>query len=384
MSRHSPVRPRDRRGPPNQGRLALQTTPAAEIVVGIDTHKHTHTAVALNALGARLGAMTAPVSRDGYRRIETWARAFGPVRAFGIEGTGSYGAGLSRALREAGHRVLEVNRPDRSARRRRGKDDPLDAEAAARAVLGGQATAEPKSGTGSVEMIRHLKIARDAAVKAKTQAMLTLKAIIVSAPAELREQLEGVRGRLALVRHLARCGPGRWSRRRRRRRRRSRPSPGAGSRSTRRSRGTTENSERWSPPPRPTSWRPVAWPPRQPPRCCCWSATTPSASGRRGHSPSCAAPVRSRRPAAGPAGTGSTAAATGRPTPPSTASSSPACASTSPPSTTSGAAREGKDEGGDHALPQALCRTGDLRPSPQAQPGGLESLLTDIGASSPG
>ena len=97
MPRHSPVRPRDRRGPPNQGRLALQTTPAAEIVVGIDTHKHTHTAVALNALGARLGAMTVPVSRDGYRRIETWARAFGPVRAFGIEGTGSYGAGLKRA-----------------------------------------------------------------------------------------------------------------------------------------------------------------------------------------------------------------------------------------------------------------------------------------------
>ena len=208
MSRHSPVRPRDRRGPPNQGRLALQTTPAAEIVVGIDTHKHTHTAVALNALGARLGAMTVPVSRDGYRRIETWARAFGPVRAFGIEGTGSYGAGLSRALREAGHRVLEVNRPDRSARRRHGKDDTLDAEAAARAVLGGQATAEPKSGTSSVEMIRHLKVARDAAVKAKTQAMLTLKAIIVSAPAALREQLEGIRGKLTLVRHLAALRPG--------------------------------------------------------------------------------------------------------------------------------------------------------------------------------
>jgi transposase len=209
MSRHSPVRPRDRRGPPNQGRLALrQTAPAAEIVVGIDTHKDTHTAVALDALGARLGAMTAPVSRDGYRRIETWARSFGPVRAFGVEGTGSYGAGLSRALREAGHRVLEVNRPDRGARRRQGKDDTLDAEAAARAVLGGRATAEPKSGTGPVEMIRHLKVARDAAVKAKTQAMLTLKALIVSAPAELREQLEGVRGKLALIRHLAALRPG--------------------------------------------------------------------------------------------------------------------------------------------------------------------------------
>ena len=196
-------------GPTQQRMLtSRQTTPAHEIVVGVDTHKHTHTAVALDALGARLGTMTAPVDREGYLRIETWARAFGPVRAFGVEGTGSYGAGLSRALREAGHRVLEVNRPDRSARRRRGKDDPLDAEAAARAVLGGQATAEPKAGTGSVEMIRHLKVARDAAVKARTQAMLTLKAIIVSAPAELREQLEGIRGKLALVRHLAKMRPG--------------------------------------------------------------------------------------------------------------------------------------------------------------------------------
>ena len=75
-------------------------------------------------------------------------------------------------------------------------------------MLGGQATAEPKSGTSSVEMIRHLKVARDAAVKAKTQAMLTLKAIIVSAPAELREQLEGIRGKLTLVRHLAALRPG--------------------------------------------------------------------------------------------------------------------------------------------------------------------------------
>ncbi len=79
-----------------------QTTPVHEIVVGIDTHKHTHTAVALDAFGARLGTMTAPVNREGYLRIETWARAFGPVRAFGIEGTGSYGAGLSRALRKPG------------------------------------------------------------------------------------------------------------------------------------------------------------------------------------------------------------------------------------------------------------------------------------------
>ncbi len=179
-----------------------------DIIVGIDTHKDTHAAVALTALGMRLGATTIPANRAGYRRVELWARSFGTVTAFGIEGTGSYGAGLARALREAGHRVLEVIRPDRSARRRNGKSDTLDAEAAARAVLSGQATAEPKTGTSSVEMIRHLKIARDAAVKAKTQAMLTLKSIIVSAPADLREQLERTAGKIAFVRRLAALRPG--------------------------------------------------------------------------------------------------------------------------------------------------------------------------------
>jgi transposase len=181
---------------------------AAEVIIGVDTHKDTHTAVALNALGARIGAITIPVNQDGYRQIEAWACAFGSVRAFGIECTGSYGAGLSRALQASGHRVLDVNRADRSARRRHGKDDPLDAEAAARAVLSGQATALAKSGTSSVEMIRHLKLARDSAVKARAQAMQMLKALIVSAPAELREQLEGIRGKVRFVRHLAALRPG--------------------------------------------------------------------------------------------------------------------------------------------------------------------------------
>jgi transposase len=99
----------------------LQVPPSTDIVVGIDTHKHIHAAVALSALGARLGATTVPASRAGYRRIAAWARSLGTVMAFGVEGTRSCGAGLARALREAGHRVLDVNRPDRSARRRNGK-----------------------------------------------------------------------------------------------------------------------------------------------------------------------------------------------------------------------------------------------------------------------
>jgi transposase len=181
---------------------------AAGVIVGVDTHKHVHAAVAINVVGARLGTMTVPVNSKGYRALEAWARSLGPVRAFGVEGTGSYGAGLSRFLCEQGHAVVEVNRPDRQLRHRKGKSDTVDAESAARAVLGGQATALPKSGTSAVEMIRHLKVARDTAVKARTQAMLTLKAVIISAPAALREQLDRIGGKMALLRHLAALRPG--------------------------------------------------------------------------------------------------------------------------------------------------------------------------------
>ncbi len=105
------------------------------VTVGVDTHSDIHVAVALDQLGRRLGATTIPATPQGYRRLEAWARQFGRIEAFGIEGTGSWGAGLVRQLREHGHRLVEVNRPDRGARHRQGKNDPLDAEAAARAVL---------------------------------------------------------------------------------------------------------------------------------------------------------------------------------------------------------------------------------------------------------
>src|SRR3712207_4704834 len=156
-----------------------ETAAPAGVIVGVDTHKHVHAAVAVNTLGARLGATTIPVSGEGYRALEAWARSMGPVRAFGVEGTGSYGAALPRFLREQGHAVFEVNRPDRQLRHRKGKSDPLDAEGAARAVLSGQATALPMSGTGAVEMIRHLKVARDTAVKGRTQAMVTDRKSVV-------------------------------------------------------------------------------------------------------------------------------------------------------------------------------------------------------------
>jgi transposase len=182
--------------------------PGTDIIIGVDTHKLTHAAVAISALGARLGTMTIPANSRGYLALLGWARSLGLVRAFGVEGTGSYGAGLSRFLGELGYPVLEVNQPSRQFRDLKGKDDTLDAESAARSVLAGQATALPKSGTSTVEMIRHLKVARDTAVKARSQAMQTLKAIIVSAPSALREGLDRLTGKMTLLRHLAALRPG--------------------------------------------------------------------------------------------------------------------------------------------------------------------------------
>ena len=179
----------------------MTSTTPVPLFVGIDTHKDVHAAVAISATGVHLAATTVLASSKGYAALEAWAKSMGPVQAFGIEGAGSYGAGLSRFLGERGHCVIEVNRPNRQLRRQKGKS-------AARAVLAGQAAGRPKSGTGTVEMIRHLKIARDAAVKARTQAMQTLKALIVCSPDALRGQLGPVRGKMALLRRLAALRPG--------------------------------------------------------------------------------------------------------------------------------------------------------------------------------
>ncbi|HEX5144711.1 MAG TPA: IS110 family transposase [Mycobacterium sp.] len=160
---------------------------ARPVTVGIDTHKDVHVAVALDSLGVRLGQLNFPTTADGYRQLEGWACSLGPVAGFGIEGTGSYGAALARALTVRGHHVVEVNRPDRATRRRAGKSDPVDAEAAARAVLANIARVVPKSGDRQVEMIRMLKMAKDSAIKARTQAMNQIKAILVTASPQLRD-----------------------------------------------------------------------------------------------------------------------------------------------------------------------------------------------------
>lgn len=164
-------------------------------------------AVALDSLGRRVGSTTIPPTGPGYACLVGWANGLGEVEAFGLEGTGSYGAGLARHLGAAGHKVIEVVRPNRQARRRNHKSDPADAEAAARAVLSGEANGLPKSGEDLVEMIRVLRVARSSAIKARTQAINALKCLVVTAPVCLHDQLAGL-GSKALVDTAARLRPG--------------------------------------------------------------------------------------------------------------------------------------------------------------------------------
>ena len=174
------------------GLAGFHSRRALEVVIGVDTHKDQHVAVAIDGRGVRLGENHVPATTCGYEELGRWSSSLGEIGALGIEGTGSYGAGVARFLTGRGYTVIEVNRPDRSVRYRKGKSDPTDAEMAARGVLAGVADATPKSGEGEVEMIRMLKSARDSAVKARTQAGNQMKALVVTAPAELRETLDGL------------------------------------------------------------------------------------------------------------------------------------------------------------------------------------------------
>ena len=167
------------------------TTEASTVTVigGVDTHKHTHYAAAVDQHGRLLGHQEFPATDRGYQRLLAWMRRHGQIRAIGVESTGSFGATLTRALTKAGERVVEVNRPNRLARRMDGKSDRLDAEQIARAVLGQTSTAIPKAKSGTVEVIRTLRVTRASAVKARTQAFNTLWGIMIGAPSPLRDEL---------------------------------------------------------------------------------------------------------------------------------------------------------------------------------------------------
>lgn len=171
----------------------MHALPTAQVIIGgVDTHKDTHTAAALDATGGHLGTQTFPATADGYTALTTWLQSFGQIARVGIEGTSSYGSGLTRQLREKGIEVVEVNRPNRQARRRSGKSDPADAEAAARATLANTALGLPKSQDGTVEVMRVLRLERRSAIRARTQAANQLHALVSTAPEPLRESLRSL------------------------------------------------------------------------------------------------------------------------------------------------------------------------------------------------
>ena len=156
---------------------------------GVDTHRDVHVAAVVDTAGRVLGSVSFPADPAGYEKMQNWLQSQGRIARVGVEGTGSYGAGLTRHLTKIGVEVVEVNRPNRQLRRRLGKTDVTDAQGAARAALNGQATAVPKSGNGPVEGIRMLQVVRRSAIKARTQAINQLHALVVTAPEQVKHQL---------------------------------------------------------------------------------------------------------------------------------------------------------------------------------------------------
>jgi transposase len=156
------------------------------ITGGVDTHLDIHVAAALDATGALLGSRSFPATARGYRQLHRWLAAFGTIDRVGVEGTGSYGAGLTRLLHARDVLVVEVDRPNRQNRRRRGKNDTVDAIAAARAAQSGDATGLAKTRDGNVEAMRVLRLVKLSARRSKTVAVNQMRSIIATGPEELR------------------------------------------------------------------------------------------------------------------------------------------------------------------------------------------------------
>jgi transposase len=168
--------------------MALTIVETRAITGGVDTHADTHVAAALDPVGGLLGVREFPATAAGYSGLLGWLGGFGTVCLVGIEGTGSYGAGLARHVTAAGVRVVEVDRSDRQDRRRQGKSDPLDAVSAARAAQSGRARGAPKGRDGQVEAIRALMVARRSAGGERTRAINQARALVLTGPDDLRER----------------------------------------------------------------------------------------------------------------------------------------------------------------------------------------------------
>ncbi|MCY4517038.1 MAG: IS110 family transposase [Acidimicrobiaceae bacterium] len=163
-----------------------------QVTGGVDTHGEVHVAAVIDATGPILATSSFAAALAGCRGLLGWLRRHGRVVGVGVEGTGSYGAGLARCLTGEGVAPTEVNRPDRQRRRRHGKCDTVDAEAAARAALNGDAARTPTASGGPVDSVRVLRVARRSAIKARTQAANQIRDLIVTAPDRLRSRLRGL------------------------------------------------------------------------------------------------------------------------------------------------------------------------------------------------
>ncbi len=183
-----------------------QEVPNRIVVGGVDTHKDLHVAAVVDEVDRVLGCQSFATTRHGYKQMLAWMRGFGQLKRLGVECTGSYGAGLLRYMQNAGIEVLEVTTPDKSDRRKRGKDDDLDAQNAAHAAFAGRRTVTPKSRDGMIESLRVLKVCRKTAVAARRVALQLIHNTIVCAPDELRDLLRNMT-RMQLIRTLAAWRP---------------------------------------------------------------------------------------------------------------------------------------------------------------------------------
>ncbi len=172
--------------------MTTMTEDRCPVTGGVDTHRDFHVAAALDERGAELGVETFPSTAAGYRQLHDWLGSFGDIDRVGVEGTGSVGKGLSRHLQAEAVTVIEVDRPNRQIRRRRAKNDCVDAIAAARAAQSGDATAVAKTTDGTIEQLRVLRVARRSANGDRIEALSQLRALVVTAPDDLRQQLAGL------------------------------------------------------------------------------------------------------------------------------------------------------------------------------------------------
>jgi predicted ATPase/class 3 adenylate cyclase len=180
------------------------------VVGGVDTHADTHVAAAVDQNGGLLGIESFPASETGYEELLGWLVGFGDVEQVGVEGTGSWGVGLTRFLGDQEVVVIEVDRPNRQKRRKQGKSDPTDAVAAARAALSGEATVTPKARNGPVEQIRVLMVARRSAREQRIQSLNQLRHLVFTAPEEIRLRYKD-RYKTGLITEAANMRPNRGS-----------------------------------------------------------------------------------------------------------------------------------------------------------------------------